>query len=104
MSGDEPELEVDPELRPGVWATLSRVKEGNEEFIVDLACSDPDDDQVAIVVARVRCSPRVAKELADDLNRAWRRYAHWALPKEVTDADPELESESEEDPGSSASG
>lgn len=99
MADDEFELWVDPELRPGVWANWLRVREGSEEFLIDLACGDPDESDAAILVARIRCSPRVAKDLADAINTSWRRYARLALPKEVIDADPELKSEQEDDQG-----
>jgi hypothetical protein len=103
VGDEEHELSVDPELRPGVWANWSRVREGSEEFIIDLACADPDENDVEILVARIRCSPRVAKDLAEAIDKAWRRYARWALPKEVIDADPEFRSEQADDQGEDGS-
>lgn len=98
MANDEPELWIDPDLRAGVWASRWKVTWIDEEFVIDLACSDPDEE-AAILVARVRCSPFVAKRLAESLNENWRRYARSTFPKEVTDAEPELGSEQEDDQG-----
>ena len=90
MADEELELWIDPELRPGTWANWARVFEGPEEFVFDFACRDPDDGPEAVLVARVRCSPRVARKLADSLAEAWRRYARASLPKEVTDGETEM--------------
>lgn len=95
MRDDEIELEVDPALRPGTWANWVRVLDGPDEFVFDFGCRDPDDEREVDLVARVRCSPRVAGELGDLFAEAWARYARVSLPKEVNDGETDLGSGSE---------
>lgn len=75
-SGD---IVFDPASTLGVWANVTRVLLGRDEFVIDFVRVLPEDSQ-QVRVARALVPPRVGGELLDQLEEAWRRYSDWSMP------------------------
>jgi hypothetical protein len=71
---EDPEIWVDPHLRPGEWANHVRVVKGSHHFVVDFASLDPHDPSEGTLVSRIILSPNAAGDLQRGLEREWRRY------------------------------
>jgi len=60
----------------GVWANDAIVHPGDHEVTVDLLRVDHSvDPEIGTVVARVAMSPKLLRQLIDDLSGAWDDYA-----------------------------
>jgi hypothetical protein len=76
--GDEPELvvTVPPAHQAGVWANWAAVTDSDHEFTVDFARVDHSvEPPLATVVARIAMSPKMLRQLTDQLSAAWDDYA-----------------------------
>lgn len=87
--GRDVALQIDNDMRGGVWSNFAVVSHSEHEFTIDFARLDHgqvvDGKVPGIVVSRVNLSPLMVSQLLDALGDNWRRYAQKALPKELRD-------------------
>jgi hypothetical protein len=73
---DEIAIVVPPGHQAGVWANWASVDHSEHEVTVDFARVDHSiDPNVGTVVARVAMSPKMLRELIDQLTETWDDYA-----------------------------
>ena len=82
---DEPDIEIDPGLRPGVWANWVVLHRSPHEFTIDFARRDPEGPETGVLVARISFPASLMPQLKDSIDRAWQEYARKAMPPEVQD-------------------
>jgi hypothetical protein len=81
MDGPEDSFDELPEdvALPGIWANVTRVRVGRDEFTIDFLRQVPGDAQ-RFLVARAILSPVAGIDLRDQLDEAWRDYNDWSMP------------------------
>jgi hypothetical protein len=91
---DELVVVVPAAHQAGVWANDAIVNAGDHEVTVDLVRVDHSvEPNLGTVVARVAMSPRLLRQLIDELTDAWDAYAD-EVTRQLTDP-PEPEPEAE---------
>lgn len=82
---DELVVVVPPHHQAGVWANDAIVHAGDHEVTVDLLRVDHSiDPNLGTVVARVAMSPKLLRQLIDDLTGAWDEYVG-EMTRELTE-------------------
>jgi hypothetical protein len=81
----EPQINILPQDRAGVWANYARVSHSPYEFTLDFVRLDfTERPPNGVVVARVSVSPLMVTQLIEALNENWQKYAEKAMPREIT--------------------
>jgi hypothetical protein len=84
-AGFEPQINILPQDRAGVWANYARVSHSPYEFTLDFVRLDfTERPPSGVVVARVSVSPLMVTQLIEALNDNWQKYAEKAMPREIT--------------------
>ena len=93
---DELVVVVPPAHQAGVWANDAIVNSSDHEVTVDLLRVDHSvEPNVGTVVARVAMSPKLLRQLIDELTDAWDDYAGEVASRLIeappAEPDPEIE-------------
>jgi hypothetical protein len=95
---ERPDIAAAPYELAGVWANSVEITRGPHEFTLDFIRLDHGETppQRGVLVARVALSAGLVMTLIDLLQAKWADYTAEALPREVYEAEEEIEDQDDQ--------